>query len=128
MKKTILTSSLALALVTTGFARTWTSADGSQTFEGDFVSSDDTTVTVKKGFKPMTFKLAILSEADRNWIKEAAEKQASAKDNVAAAEEFAKSDFGKALKKVKKLDGKRFSKSEIAGAPEYFILYYSASW
>lgn len=128
MKKTILTSSLALALITTSFARTWTSADGSQTFEGDFVSSDDTTVTVKKGFKPMTFKLAILSEADRTWVQEAAKNKGAEKANEAAAEEFAKSDFGKALKKVKKLDGKRFGKSEIAGAPEYFILYFSASW
>ena len=71
MKTKLLTSSLILLLAGSSLARTWTSSDGSKTFE---------------------------------------------------------SDFGKAFKKLQKLDGKSFAKHELECAPEFFILYFSASW
>ena len=128
MKKTILLSIATLALVGSSPARTWTSADGSKTFEGDLVSCDDTSVTVKRGFKEMTFKLELISEEDRTWAKAEAVKLAAAAENKAAAADFAESDFGKALKKLQKFDEKKFVKHELEAAPKYFLLYFSASW
>ena len=42
--------------------------------------------------------------------------------------EFAETDFGKALKKVKKIDGKKYAKAGLEEVPKFFILYFSASW
>ncbi|MFT6242771.1 MAG: hypothetical protein ACJAQT_004882 [Akkermansiaceae bacterium] len=128
MKKTILLTIASLALAGTSLARTWTSADGSKTFEGDLVSCDETSVTVKRGFKELTFKLELLSEADRKWAKAEAVKIAAAVENKEAAADFANSDFGKSFEKLQKLDGKKFVDHELEEAPKYFILYFSASW
>ncbi len=65
-----------------GQARTWTSADGSKTFEGDLVSCDDNSVTVRRGIKQMTFKLALLSEEDQKWAKEEGAKIAAAEEKL----------------------------------------------
>ncbi|MEN8773042.1 MAG: hypothetical protein ABF379_01125 [Akkermansiaceae bacterium] len=128
MKKTILTTIASLMLAGFGHARTWTSADGSKTFEGDFVSCDDTSVTVKRGIKEMTFKLDLLSEKDQKWAKGEAAKIAVAEENKKEAAEFMDGDFGKALKKLQKLDGEDFVDHDLEAAPKYFLLYFSASW
>lgn len=111
-----------------GPARTWTSADGSKTFEGDLVSCGDTSVTVKRGIKQMTFSLALLSEEDQKWAKEEGTKIAAAEENKEEAAQFMDGDFGKALKKLQKLDGDAFVDYELEDAPKYFLLYFSASW
>ena len=128
MKKTLSFSILALFLAGSSYARTWTSSDGAKTFEGDFVSADADTVTVSKNGRNLTFKLALLSEADQEWTKEAVKAAAAEEANAAAAEEFPKSDLGKFLKDIQKFDGKKYQKTALEGAPEYFVLYYSASW
>lgn len=50
--------------------RTWRSADGSKSFEGDFVGREGTKVTVKQtvGGKEITFDMAFLHEDDRKWV------------------------------------------------------------
>ena len=118
----------SLALLSSGSARTWTSADGSKTFEGEFVSSSGDSFTVKQGFNKRTFKLAILSEEDQKWAKAEGLKVAAIAENKKAAAEFAESDFGKAFGKLQKLDGKKLVKHELEAAPKYFLLYFSASW
>lgn len=128
MKKTILMTIASLALAGSGLARTWTSADGAKTFEGDFISCDGTSVTVKRGIKEMTFKLTLLSEEDQKWAKAEGEKVAAAAENKKAAEEFAKSKFGKAFSKLQKFEDGKFAKHELETAPKYFLLYFSASW
>ena len=111
-------------------ARTWTSADGAKTFEGEFESFDKegakVSVVMKNG-RTMTFGFDKLSEDDRNWIKEQPSEQDLAAE-VEAIEEFEKSDLGKALKDLKILDGRRFKKHKLESPPEYYILYFSASW
>lgn len=111
-------------------ARTWTSAEGAKTFEGEFKSFDTesakVTVIVKNG-RTMTFGLDKLSEEDRNWIK----KQPSIQDLAAEAEareEFEKSKLGKAVKDLKILDGDEFKEHKLAPPPKYYILYFSGSW
>lgn len=127
---TLLTIGLCAGLGS-GFAaaRTWTSADGAKTFEGDFESYDAVAnkVTVTKAGRAMTFSLSIVSDDDQAWIKE----QPSKQDLDAAAEgltEFNESDLGKTLGKMQRLEGKSFKKYEYESAPKYFILYYSGSW
>lgn len=127
-QKPFLITIASLALLGSGWARTWTSADGSKTFEGDFVSIDDTSVTVKRGFKTLTFKLALLSEDDQKWAKEEGAKMAAAANDDAAATEFSESDLGKAFKKTQKFDGRKFAKHKLEGAPKYFLIYLGASW
>ena len=122
--KTLLAIGLCAGLGTGLVAgRTWTSATGSNTFEGDFKSFDaisgKVTVTKTNG-RSMTFSLDILSEADQTWVKE----QPSAASNEA----FMDSEIGKSLKELKILEGRTFKKYAYEEAPEYFILYFSASW
>jgi len=128
MKKTILSILLPALLAGPGLARVWTSADGSKTFEGDFISCDGETVTVKRGIREMTFKIELLSEEDQKWAKEEVTRLEAAKADQKAAAEFAESDFGKSLKKLSKLEGGKFVDHEITEPPKFFLLYFSASW
>ena len=111
-------------------ARTWTSSDGTKTFEADFKSFDKEATKVNvimKNGRTMTFGLDKLSEDDRIWIEE----QPSEQDKAAEAEalkEFDDSELGKALKDLKILEGRRFIKHKLETPPEYYILYFSASW
>ena len=128
MKRTILMTIASLALVGSGLARTWSNADGSKTFEGEFVLCDGTSVTVKRGIKEITFKLELLSEDDQKWAKAEAVKIAAAAENKEAAADFANSDFGKSFEKLQKLDGEKFVDHKLEEAPKYVLLYFSASW
>ena len=112
-------------------ARTWTSTDGSKTFEATFKSYNEAlkqvTVTLPNG-RSSTFSINKLSEEDRVFLAEEASKLAKAGANREAAEQFAQSDIGKAMKKMQILDGSRFATHTFEAVPEFFILYYSASW
>ncbi|MCH2062315.1 MAG: hypothetical protein MK194_01175 [Roseibacillus sp.] len=112
-------------------ARTWTSADGSRSFEGKLKAYDaaagKVSVTVRNG-KTLTFSIDKLSEEDRKFLAEEAEKLDGTAANKAAMEEFARTDIGKAFTKMQVLEGQAFTPHEFESVPEYFILYYSASW
>jgi hypothetical protein len=112
-------------------ARTWTSADGKKTFEGTLKSWDESagTVTVVMATgRTVTFDLAKLSEADQSFLKEQPVGEAGVQDGDVAAAEFEKTVIGKALRKMEILEGKSFKKHEFTKPPEFYILYYSASW
>ena len=70
MKKTYTLTLAALLLAGSVHARTWTSAEGGKQFQGEYVSHTDDVVTVKKGFKTVRFKIALLSEDDSKWLAE----------------------------------------------------------
>ena len=108
--------------------RVWTNVDGSKTFEADFISTDGKTVTVKRGVRQMTFKIDLLSKKDQEWAKEAEKKRVQAEANKVAAEKFENSDFGKAVSKLCKFDGTKFSDHALESPPKFFLLYFSASW
>lgn len=114
-------------------ARTWTSADGSKTFEGTLVSydkdSDKVTVTLRNG-KTLTFGADKLSEADKTFLAEQAQAApAGGGEDLAAALKEQKVG-GKLLKPgvLQKLDGKKFADFELTKAPQYYLVYFSASW
>ncbi|MGI9240721.1 MAG: hypothetical protein ACR2RV_07965 [Verrucomicrobiales bacterium] len=132
-KSTITLGALILAMAGICSARTWTSADGKHTFEGDFVSATAAKVTVKRSRGNITFDISKLSDTDKEFIKE--ESARIAADAVAkeASEKLKGAPIPKALsRKLVKLDdaGKRYQKFDLAEGviPQYYIVYYSASW
>ncbi len=82
MMKTPILSTLcaAAALMLTADARTWTSADGSKTFEGEMTAydADADKVTVDMNGREMTFSTSILSADDIAYIKQEGPKLAAA--------------------------------------------------
>tara|TARA_R110000850_G_scaffold85453_12_gene183740 strand:+ start:451 stop:834 length:384 start_codon:yes stop_codon:yes gene_type:complete len=127
MKKMILTTTLCL-VISVSNARTWTSADGSRTFDGEIRSYDTEkkAVSVLSSGRVLTFTEDKISEADLTYIREW-EAEQNAPD---PAELLATTEVGsKILKsKLQRLDGKRYKRAELDKAPEFYILYYSASW
>ena len=72
-KKPILsTLCIAVVLMMSADARTWTSADGKKTFEGEMTAydADAGRVTVDMKGREMTFSINILSDDDIAYIKE----------------------------------------------------------
>ncbi|MGC6456799.1 MAG: hypothetical protein ACON4R_00370 [Akkermansiaceae bacterium] len=128
MKKTTFATLCTLLLAGSGFSRVWTNSDGTKTFEGEFVSCNEKTVTVKRGRREMTFKMELLSEADQKWAKEEQAKNEAAEAREEGAAEFAESALGKALAKASRLEEGQFVDHEITAPPKFFLLYYSASW
>lgn len=127
MKKSILISALAALLLVSGAeARTWTSSDGSKTFEGTLRSykADTGMVTVVVNGRPLSFEKSKLSEEDIAFLEEEAVEKVSPAE--AAAETVVGAQIVKA--KLNRLEGDRYKKAELDKAPEYYILYYSASW
>lgn len=130
MKRIIITASCLLATLGLAEVRTWTSAtDPSKTFEAEFKKSDGKTVTVLRNRHTQKFKLSLLSKEDQEWVKaEMAKGDEKVGTSGLSPSEFAETDFGKALKKVQKIDGKKYKKAGLEEVPKFFILYYSASW
>ena len=128
MKKSLLALALSFLLIASSGARTWTSSDGSRTFEGEVRSYDANTrtVSVLASGRMLTFTAEKLSEDDIAYVKE----WEVAQNAPDPSETLASSVVGKAVLKAKlhRLDGKRFKNAEMEKAPEYYILYYSASW
>ena len=113
-------------------ARTWTSADGTKTFEGDLKSYDKATgkvtVALPNG-KTLTFGTDKLSDADKTFLAE--QPKAAAEGGEDVAEALKEQKIGsKLLKKgiLQKLDGKKFANFELTKAPQYYLVYFSASW
>lgn len=117
---------LALLLVGSVQARTWTSADGSKTFKADFKSLKGDQVTVMKNYSARSFDISILSEEDQQWIKAEVERQKQKKEE---AKKSKLGLFGQNIKgKLEILNGKRYKKHSLEKEPKYYVLYYTASW
>ena len=73
MMKTPIISTLAICslMMSPAMARTWTSADGKKTFEGEMTAYDEAAdkVTVDMNGREMTFKTSILSADDIAYAK-----------------------------------------------------------
>ena len=133
MKRKMTIGALALAMAATSYARTWTSADGKNSFEADFISAEGEFVTVNKSGKKMKFSISKLAAEDQEWIKEELERQEAAAAAKERSDKLKDSKVPKALaKKLVRLDseGKKYEDFDLAeaGIPQYFLVYYSASW
>jgi len=125
MKLTILITTAMLLIPSLSSARTWTSADGAKSFEGELKNFDASSgkVTIISGKKALIFSQDKLSSDDREFLK-------NWKPTTDHAETLANQKVGKVMTKkvLSRLDGKRFKKTEMVKAPEYYLLYFSASW
>ena len=129
------TASLALLSQESLTARTWTSADGSKTFEGKLRAVDENRITVSvlmKGGKLVTFATSLLSEKDNAFLKgEEAQMILARLADEGAAEALQNQKIGKRLTKagiLSKIEGEVFANHQLTRAPEYYIGYFSASW
>ena len=111
-------------------ARTWTSADGSKKFEGELKAYDKeagkVTVIMRNG-RSLSFDITKLSDGDKTYLDENG--NAAGGNNVAAALKAQK--IGSKLGKkgiLEKIDGNTFAAYELTKAPEYYVVYFSASW
>lgn len=108
-------------------ARTWTSSDGKRTFEGELKTYDTekghVTVTLKNG-QDLSFTLDKLSKADQTFLANAAPATpvAPAKPVLRIADNLAKEGV------VMKLKGKDYVAHKLTKSPEFYLLYFSASW
>ncbi|MFC4995149.1 hypothetical protein [Rubritalea tangerina] len=134
-KLLVLASATSLLLGASLQARTWTSSDGMKTFEASFKSYDSETkqVTVIRKYKNMKFALDVLSEADQKWVKQKVAEETKKKelqDAPSITEQLAEQVVGRHLtdKTLSRLEGKRFVKAQLEKVPEYYILYFTASW
>lgn len=109
-------------------ARTWTSSDGEKTFEGELKEFDATTgkVTVLVNGRQLVFDQSKLSEEDQTFLTE----WKAEADKPDAGEALAEQKIGSKLtdRVLSRLDGKKFKKAKLEKAPEYYLLYFSASW
>ena len=116
---------LAAVMVTGSLqARTWTSAEGGKTFKGEYISHTDEFVTVYRGFKKVRFKLSLLSEADRVWLREKKQAGEEKVPEVVAAGKIAEKLTGNMVK----LTGDKYEDYVAVTQPEYYIIYFTASW
>lgn len=118
---------ISCLLFSSASARTWTSAEGDKTFSGDFKGFDKASgkVSVNRGGKEITFPLEVLAPADQEWVTAKAEELEKAKPKDLADQKIGSQLTSRVLSRLK---GKRFARAEITKAPEYYILYFSASW
>lgn len=128
MKFKHLLTGLLLASLAWAPARTWTSADGEKTFEGDLRGFDDATgkVTVLVNGRQLVFDQDKLSEEDRNFLTE----WKAEADKPDATKMLEEQKIGKELtdRILSRLDGDKFKKASLEKAPKYYLLYFSASW
>ena len=124
--RTLITLGALSLLPATLNARTWTSSsDTSKTFNGDLKSYDSETkqvTIIHSNGRPVTLPLDKLSTDDQTFIQENAPKE----NNLASLQD---QTVGKAIeKKLSQLQNGKVKKAELEFAPEYYLLYFSASW
>jgi hypothetical protein len=112
------------------WARSWTVADGTKTIYGKFMSYDEEAgvVTILEGARKLSFDFQELSEANQKWLSD---RVATEKAEVLAIfEELDKQVIGSKIKKgvLSKLEGDHFFDFSMSSAPDYYVVYYSASW
>lgn len=112
---------MGLALLMSGVlslsARTWTSVDGSKELEGELKSFDAESgkVTIQVDGAEVVFDLDKLSEEDQMFLKKDAEGELNITELLGKA----------TLHQV--IDGK-MKEVSFEAEPEYYLLYFSASW
>ena len=115
-------------------ARTWTSANGKNSFEGELKSFDkenDTVTIVYRNGRTVTFGTQKLSEADRTFLEENGKAAADAADPVDVEATLKEQKIGKPLAKkgiLSRLEGEKFANFQLEKAPQYYLVYFSASW
>ncbi len=110
-------------------ARVWTSADGGQKFKADFKLYEPKldAVQLVKGGQLVVYELKKFSEEDRDWVVREHKNQ---KKVLAREQAFKNQKVGQTLKTgvLKKFDGEKFKDYTLEKMPEYYFVYFGASW
>ena len=124
MKKPMLTAGILLASLMASPARTWTSSDGSKAFDGELqaYNRESGEVTLLIEGASVSFQQDKLSAVDLTFLNESVKQPPLEEAPPTAIKELL------ALDKTSLLTEGKFVESEIQGDPEYYILYFSASW
>jgi len=123
MKPPLFAAIFAAALCLPLHARTWTSADGTRTFQGDLRSYDKetgkVTVILRNG-RTLSFDKSKLSGDDIAYAEENA-----GTGGIAAGDKV-----GAMVSETKlyRLSGKKLKESALEKTPDYYILYFTATW
>ncbi|MEC5127762.1 hypothetical protein VSU19_13430 [Verrucomicrobiales bacterium BCK34] len=125
MKASLIAIATFTLVLSGAHGRTWTSSDGSKTFEGDLRSYDEKSgvVTVVINGRSVEFPKSKLSAEDIAFLNESTMPEAAVGPDT-------ETEVGAKVAKAKlqRLEGKRYKKAELEKNPKYYILYYSASW
>jgi hypothetical protein len=123
MKRQLFAAIFAAALCLPVSARTWTSKDGTKTFQGELRSYDKesgkVTVILRNGRKT-TFDKSKLSKDDVSWLEE----------NAGTASATGGNTVGDMLAETKlyRLAGKKLQETTLDKTPDYYLLYFTATW
>ncbi|MAS93814.1 MAG: hypothetical protein CMO55_11535 [Verrucomicrobiales bacterium] len=129
MKAILLSLAILSIGISSGSARTWKSADGSKSFDGELRNYNPetgfVTVVLSNG-RSIEFQQDLLSKEDLEFLESA--ETTSAPSPAAGPNPDTK--VGKLISRAKlhKIEEDKFEKAELDKSPEYYILYYSASW
>ncbi len=119
------------ALVADETTRTWTSSDGSRTFEGKFRSfnPERKEAEVIVNGQAVKFPIDLLSAADIAYIEELAQNDEPV-DPSHIKEIVEQTSLGAQILKAKphRFDGRRYRRADLVKSPEFYVLYYAASW
>lgn len=132
-----LSSLLAIGLLPTSLsARTWTSSeDPTKTFNGKLKKYDDVSkkvTIIRTNGSSTSFSIEKLSEEDQKWIIESEASKSENDGNVdleKLKEAFEANPLTKNFySKLTQLNKKKLKKANLKFEPEYYLLYFSASW
>ena len=109
-------------------ARTWTSSNGVTTFEGEYVSSTTRSlIFIQKG-KKETIRISRLSQADKSWIDQERRKDAAPPKRVSYRSLRDQKVGKKLINQTFRVKNNQFVTENIRKVPQYYYLYFSASW
>lgn len=109
-------------------ARTWTSSNGVTTFEAEYVSSTERSlVFIHKG-KKETIRISRLSEADKKWIEQEQQRDTAPRKKIIYRSLKDQKVGKKLINQTFRLKNNQFVTENIRQVPQYYYLYFSASW
>ena len=109
-------------------ARIWTSSNGVTTFEGEYVSSTTRSlVFIHKG-KKETIRVSRLSAADQVWIEQEHQRDAHPPKKRTYRSLKDQKVGKKLINQTFRVKNNQFVTENIRKVPQYYYLYFSASW
>lgn len=122
-------ATLAILIMTGGtYARTWTSSNKVTTFEGEYVSSTKKSLVFIHRGKKETIRISRLCEKDQAWIAKEQLRDASPPKKVSYRSIKEQNVGKKLLNQTFRVKNKQFVTDNIRKVPQYYFLYYAASW
>ncbi|GEM_PF-6640190 len=118
----------ALIMASVTQARTWTSSNNVTTFEAEYVSSTERSLVFIHRGKKETIRISRLCAADQTWIAKERQRDANPPKKI-SYQSLRKQKVGKKLiNQTFRVKNKQFVTENIRKVPQYYLLYFAASW